>query len=516
MNAALERIEPVLSFAYAAAMKSDWPRVSGSLRACAAFAEVRRPPAYDEFDPGEIGARATRLSGRPVELDIEHARKVTGDIEQIVAIAHAILRGVKVEGDALLRVRVCEIDDVPAWQLVIDGPGRFPDTVDFGFGLTCPFGECESVWTSATRGGRIDSFTGRLDLRLKGVRAIPDVEIGCQSLIGPLREAERRARICASGEFAATETESQVRDLGKLLENIDAQDDPATPCDLAAVVREVLPARPFPGDTPPLEVSVAPDIPASAVRRNRVARMFRTLRELGANVLTHGGSMRLEAAYDSAQRSVTVLFTASGWCENGVAERYLPSLERAAHVHGGAMDADIAQEAIGLLITMPDAIALALDEWLPGWDTFAPRSIQMLRLLKSGGPVPPEDLILGGVLEDELERRLLPRLGVAPAATLVHDLAPRTPALTPSSPQRLEKVLAQIKRGKPKKEICAPAYAAEILWQFSVDMRHAGSVGVSGSGFPNVPDLCKALVGTPVDALRALRLLARVILPPAG
>lgn len=34
----------------------------------------------------------------------------------------------------------------------------------------------------------------------------------------------------------------------------------------------------------------------------------------------------------------------------------------------------------------------------------------MLRLLKSGAQAPPEDFILGGILEHELEARLLPRL----------------------------------------------------------------------------------------------------------
>jgi hypothetical protein len=258
---------------------------------------------------------------------------------------------------------------------------------------------------------------------------------------------------------------------------------------------------------------IAAGLPPLTVRRNRMARLFHSLHALARAALTHGGTVRCEIDYASAQRAVNVLFAGQGKTDRGTAAIYVPAIERAVEIHGGEAEADFGSDGFTLLLSIPDPVARALDDWLPGWDTFAPRSIQMLRLSKSGGLVPPEELILHGVLQDELERRLLPRLAVAPAATLVHDLTPRTPNLSALSPQRMEKVLSQLKRGKPKKEICAPAYAAEIVWMFSIDARHAAAIGLKAARSLETEELCRTLASSPVAYISALRLLCRVMHP---
>ena len=514
MDAACERIEPVLCFALSEADKRDWRPVHGALSACTAYAELHRAPSHAEYGPSEVLQRIVRTAAGRAEFIGGHAERVAGDVEQMVAAARALLQNAALEHDAVLRVGVAELDGVPAWQFAIDGPGHFPERIAFGYDLAIDRSELESIWTSATRGGRIDSRPGQIDLRLKGVRAAHGVPVGCDSVVAALREAEARARVLASGEFAALDADALGEGLRRILADFDAQDDSSQPCDLSVLVREVAIATSEQPGPVTFEFTVATDLPPLSVRRNRLVRLFRASNALGRAALTHGGSVRCNVDYSVSERTASVTVTGQGRVDRAAAERWLPSIDRAASVHGGETDAEFADDGFLVLLTVPDAVALTLDSWLPGWDTFAPRSIQMLRLLKSGGPVPPEDLILGGVLEDELERRLLPRLGVAPAATLVHELQPRRPALGPSSPARLEKVLSQLKRGKPKKEICAPPYAAEVLWMFAVDERHAAAVGVAPGQLSEVEGLCKVLIESPIDYALALRLVAQMLEPP--
>ena len=513
MNAALERIEPVLCFAQSTAKKKDWQNSHSALRACVDYAELHRASAHTDYSPANLFQRVAQSAGRAVEFGGGQAANAAGDVEQLASLGRAFVRNAILEHDAMLRAGIAESNGAPVWQLTIDGPGRYPDRIEFGYGLALSFAECEAVWTSATRGGRIDARPGQLELRLKGVRAILETPTSCEAVIAALRIAENRARCLASGEFASVEADALRVGLSAVLAEIDAQDDPRKPCDLAALARESLPATASPDGPVPLEVTIAPELPPVTIRRNRFARMFRSMRALGRTAFTHGGAIRLEIEYDLPQRSVGLLLTGKGKTDCASAEMYVPTIERALELHGGGVETDIETDGFTIMLTVPDAVARELDNWLPGWDTFAARSIQMLRLLKSGGPVLPEDLILHGVLEDELERRLLPRLSVAPAATLVHDLIPRTPNLSASSPQRMEKVLSQLKRGKPKKEICAPAYAAEIVWMFSIDARHAAAIGLKAARSQETEELCRTLASSPVAYISALRLLCRVMHP---
>jgi len=85
-------------------------------------------------------------------------------------------------------------------------------------------------------------------------------------------------------------------------------------------------------------------------------------------------------------------------------------------------------------------------------------------------------VLLAGVLEDELERWLLPRLSEPPAVNAAHEITIETSSKGFSA-ERRKKVLEQIRKGKPKKEICAPSYAAEILHAFRSQARYRQAIG---------------------------------------
>ena len=215
--------------------------------------------------------------------------------------------------------------------------------------------------------------------------------------------------------------------------------------------------------------------------------------------------------YSPKARSVELLFSMEG-------SRYVPgpghfiaSARRSlVEIHDGSFDESHDAANATLSVTLPDPVGRRLDEWIPGWESFSDRSQQMLRLLKSGGPILPEDFLLGGILEEELERCLLARLSVAPATTLAHDLEFQAPAPKGSSSERLAKALGQIRKGKPKKEICKPAYAAEIFWAFRIDARHRAAVGIGALDQGSVTELCTLLWSTPPDMPAILKILTRV------
>jgi hypothetical protein len=149
-----------------------------------------------------------------------------------------------------------------------------------------------------------------------------------------------------------------------------------------------------------------------------------------------------------------------------------------------------------------------LDEWIPGWEGFGDRSRQMLRILKSGGPMPPEEFLLEGILEEELERWLLPKLEAPGAVNLAHELPANHSDLPGASPERLEKALGQIRKRKPRKEVVRPAYAAEILWAYRDDARSRAAVGTERLEISQLRALCEALLRRPPDYVVALRLVA--------
>jgi len=181
---------------------------------------------------------------------------------------------------------------------------------------------------------------------------------------------------------------------------------------------------------------------------------------------------------------------------------------------GSSMDmgGEIAAESgMTWTVELPDSVGKVLDEWLPGWDALSSRSCQILRLLKSGGPAPPEEFLLGGVLEEELERWLMPRLTKPAVVNIAHELNLAEAALPGGSKDRLVKAITQIERGKPRKEIVKPAYAGEILWAFRGNERRRQAIGSGPLNDEELRMLCEGLVSRPPAYLRCLELIAKTM-----
>ena len=261
------------------------------------------------------------IRGRVVEFGGGQVANAAGDVEQLASFGRAFVRNAILEHDALLRAGITESNGAPVWQLMIDGPGRYPDRIEFGCGLALSFAECEAVWTSATRGGRIDARPGQLELRLKGVRAILETPTGCEAMIAALRVAENRARCLASGEFASGEADALRDGLSAVSrEDRRARRSPK-PCD-AALARESLPATAR-GDAAKVTIApIAPCDPPQPVRADI---------PLDARAGTH--RVRTAGRFGKSIRpSATVgglLLTGKGKTDRASAEMYVPAIERA-------------------------------------------------------------------------------------------------------------------------------------------------------------------------------------------
>ena len=268
-----------------------------------------------------------------------------------------------------------------------------------------------------------------------------------------------------------------------------------------------------------LETLFASELPAVAILRQRLRTLFVNAFTLAAGAVTRGGSIALLFEYQAAARALECLLTIEGAERTPMDEAYAASFRRVIEDdHGGACACTFDRRSVTVAATLPDPVGRALDEWIPRFDVFSDRSQQMLRLLKSGGDAPPEDLILPGVLDEELRRWLMPKLDQAAAVNIAHELRPGQDPLPGGSPERLAKALAQIRRGKPRNEIVKPAYAAEMLHAFRTDERRRRAIGAESLDAHAIERLCTALIQQPPDYAEALRLIARAgagDMPPA-
>jgi len=119
---------------------------------------------------------------------------------------------------------------------------------------------------------------------------------------------------------------------------------------------------------------------------------------------------------------------------------------------------------------------------LKGVRTAAARAPTPQARQDSGNAGLPMARLVGDVFEQGLERWVLPRLSGAAAVNAAHDLGSENQRLSGSSLDRLSKALVQIKRGKPRKEIAKPPYAAEMLWAFRRDTGSRKAVGAEQLG----------------------------------
>jgi len=495
-----ERIEPALAYARACLRVGSTAEAREALEAARDLVDLYRQPAYASYKPDAVIEDRQRVlsNGRHV-LAVEAVSPCIGDGEQVGRCIAALVRNVELGPESVLVVEVFQ-DDVPVVTLTFDGPGRFPAKLSFAGYPALGMEELAERWTLATRGGRIDKTRYGLTLRLEGIREPPPFVEGLDPLIARLDEA-----IAAAEPAGALEAALAI---------VDGEHRPPEPADVAALLANVMKERRPTLEHHGLAFETLCDrtLPPVVISRARFIRFLDNLVNYAVVVLPPGagGSMLLD--YDSRNRNVGMVVVMDGVPAEPAALPYLASMRRAIEEgHGGTFDLSADGGAATITVTLPDPVGRVLDEWLPGFEVFSDRSKQMLRLLKSGGQTPPADLLLEGILHDELERWLLPGLAQALAVNLAHDLAPTPGALPGASADRLAKALAQIKRGKPRKEIAKPPYAAEILWAYRIDERHRKAVGTEHLDEDALRRLCTGLLETPPAYVECLRIIARAL-----
>lgn len=517
MRLNLEPIEPALSDARERLKSRDTndAEVHCALRAARDFLELHRETQPEEYDLHPLLAEVN--AGYP-HVHVDNSRSVLqcrGDREQVGAGIRAAIQSMEFEADTDLKMSI-ELDgEVPLLCLELDGPGMMHDPWLLGGHVWIGWDALEPCWTRATRGGRFDRRPGAIELRLAGIRVIPESSPPPAELLDAVRTAERSMRMVAgdASDDSAADRTAALAAIERALQVIDGESgrgpEPADiPALLAETVEERLPNLERCSIT--CEYQTAADSPAIVVSRARLRSAFANFLNWAPESLARGGAVSIVFDYDPSKRQAELLVDYTGTQFDRSSSRLLPSIRRAVEeIHRGHVEVTDHDSGLSVVLTIPDPVGRELDAWIPGFDAFSDRSRQMLRLLKSGGPTPPEDFILGGVLEEELERLLLSRISVAPATNLAHDLKVAPSGLPGSSTERLDKALTQIRKGKPKKEICKPQYAAEIIWAFRLDERHRAALGVEALDESALRTLCTEMLNAPPGYVTALQMLAR-------
>jgi hypothetical protein len=180
------------------------------------------------------------------------------------------------------------------------------------------------------------------------------------------------------------------------------------------------------------------------------------------------------------------------------------------NAHGGSLIVKNASGAVAITARIPDKIGLTLKDMIPGFGAFSGKSIKILRLIAAGGEGLPIDVFLSGVLEDELERWLLPRFAESAAMNVAHDLIPDAKRLGGDA-ARLEKALTQISRAKVKREILKPPHCAQLLRAFNSTERGRSAIAPSKNVEEDISKLCDAMQSTTSSSLECLRVITRII-----
>ncbi|MCP4645440.1 MAG: hypothetical protein GY851_33660 [bacterium] len=517
-----DEVEPALCLAQrglAKAQEGDadaCARAHDVLKAARRFLDIHREPTLTMYDASALlQGHARELEAERRTLELDPVSNVPGDPEQVMGCLLALADTARFEADAQLDIALYEEDEVPRIEMSFDGPGRFDNPLRLGGCVEISMDMLCERWTAATRGGRIDRTSVGLSLRLAGIREVQESMGGLDSILDPVREAEQRLRLALADEGDQDSVKEASRAVADALRVTD-EPGRVEPADLTAAVnevteecRETLRER---GIT--LEVYCDAGMPPIAMLRRRVQSVFRNAATYARETLDRGGVLSTLIDYDVAERAVGIVATIGGTqCEWRPSCR-LDSMERAiVDVHGGSFEGAQEGSGITLTATLPDAVGKTLDAWVPGFEVFTERSKQMLRLLKSGGAAPPAEILLPGILEEELESWLLPRLSQAQAMNLAHDLPQTNAGLAGTSADRCGKALTQVMRGKPRKEICKPPYAAEILWAFRGDERHRKAVGAELLGQKDVEALCTELLRPEADYVECLKTIARALTP---
>ncbi len=495
----LERIEAAL----ARALEEDTERL---LRACREFLLLYSSPTPVFYDPHGFFSehKAEIVAGRH-ELRLEPVSECTGIPERLLTCLHGIIHSTRLEEDAALFLEVFEQEErrekIPRIGLGLDGPGYLPNDFFLDGVFRLPFEELNDCWTLATRGGRIDRMPNGLDLRLKGMRLTP----------APLPEADTL--------LALLEKASTREDIPPILKHLEGNPG-VEACDLRILLHEVLQERKeaFNRVSLTLETHIAPEIPPILVRRARIKAFFANLCEFALWTVSAEGGISLAMEYDAASRALVLRFTLST-PRADVPSVHFPLLRRITEQQGGLLDITVhpaqpparKKSEATIHALFPDQAGAELDAWIPGWEAFSPKARQMLRLVKSGASPLPEEFILGGILEDELERWLMPRLSTPLAQNLAHELKTVQAELPGAALERLKKAMAPIMRGKPKKEFCGPAYAGELFWHFRQSARARKALGTERLTEDMLKKFSEGLLASPPLCPFCLKTLAALM-----
>jgi hypothetical protein len=528
MNSIRENIEPALSFARECIIQvgsgsgDPGEAVSEAITAvdaCSAYLDLMREPIYEYYAPDKLlEERSAAFTDDRHLLEAESLAECVGDPEQVFLCVRELVRSAELYEDSALVAELFEKDDVPRVVLNLDGPGDLPSRLLVGGHVPLSLKALGVRWTAATRGGRMDKTANGLTLSLKGMREVCDKGVDDGALVAAVCEAEKRLRLVTAAQDAKQGVEGALSNaqaaLDALLELVDGESTEKEPGDLASVLNEVIAECRSELEAHSIAVEPLCDggIPPLAMVRRRVALFFASAMGHARRILPRGGGVSLLVDYDQGAREACIVIVING-TQCALSESiYTASMRRATMVtHGGAFDLSPEENGVTITATLPDPVGATLDAWIPGWEVFSERSCQMLRLLKSGGQVPPEDFLLGGILEEELGRWLMPRLAEAPAINLAHDLKPEPGPFPKSSSERLLKALGQIQRGKARKELAKPPYAAEILWAYRSDERHRKAVGAERLDEDAVRALSQGLLESPMDCVGCLCLVSRAL-----
>jgi hypothetical protein len=489
------RVEPAVAIAQQRLANGDIVGAHDAMRS-ALDAHRILGPANPEPKPISEALKSLdwQLSSDRVQFNWQGNATCRIDADAVAATLRTAINNAELSGDAVLLVEIDGDADPPLVDLVFDGPGSIPDTWFVGGMVPVPLEEVKLHWTRHTRGGRLDRTPNGMALKLVGQREPNPNPTEQEAMLAAVVEAERVLRLAASDKTSADQNIVQ-----RVLDAIDDEWPACEPSDVRALLRGLI------DDDHRIELQCAESLPPIALRRDRIAESLQRLRDLAQPRLDAGAGATIIVEYNAVDCAMEMecSFPRAG---NDLAwQAACTALERVVDdLHQGTALTEVTEDECNISLTIPDTIGTALNEWIPGFDVLSERSVQMLRLLKSGGQAPPEDLILGGILESELERWLIARLEASPGVNVAHELEKG------KNPPRLAKALGQIRKGKPKKEICAPPYAAEIIAAYRSDDRGRRALGLDVLETVEIDALLTGLTSEPLEYVTCLRLLAKI------
>ncbi len=432
-------------------------------------------------------------------IHVEHVRdERVGDPARMSACVAALLKAIERDPKTTLVVEIYEAEEhgdmIPRMSISFAGPGQVPEHFRYAERFPMSLEELSDCWTLATSGGRIDRTENGVEMRLHGMRMPPE----------PLELAAQVAA-CIGRDTSLEGAEESLA----LLEDTA----PSAMMDLERVYTEGL------GEHEKAlgqggvvhSYSFGEVFPQLPLNRVRMQGFFSNLFAWAIEAMPDGGTLEALVEYDGSTREATGMVSLSSAAGSIVDSFHTSLLKRAIKHHKGTIEIEIAEAEASVTFSLADTVGQCLDDWLPDWEAFGAESKKFLRLLKSGTQAPPEEFILGGILEQELESWLLPRLKDPVTVHMANEGTFRNEGLKGSIKERLKKALDQVGRGKPKKEICEPQYAGELLGAFRQDMRHRSALGTQVLTDEELQELCEGLLAKPVDGRACLLRLAQML-----